>query len=61
MQISVAAFLRYITPLRGFYSIQPSAFPLFEGITSPFASALPPFEGGAGGMFLCVRDTVYPA
>ena len=26
-----------------------------------FAFALPPFEGGDGGMFLCVRDTVYPA
>ena len=59
MQISVAAFLRYITPLRGFYSVQPSAFPLFEGITSPLRFRSSPFEGGEGGMFLWVRDTVF--
>ena len=59
MQISVAAFLRYITPLRGFYSVQPYAFPLFEGITSPPSLPLfPPLKGG-GGMFLWVRDIVF--
>ena len=32
--------------------------PPFEGDNIPFRCALPPFEGGAGGMFLCVRSFV---
>ena len=36
-----------------------SANSLFERITSPLRSALPPpFEGGAGGMFICGRSFV---
>ena len=38
-----------------------TAFPPFEGVTSPLRFALPPFEGGGRGDVPLHSDTVYPA